>query len=165
MLAKWHSISSLPLAPFFRGEGGAGDQENEGDSLLFRGCIWRKLLSPLSVIVLPILLSVCLLTTFGCDTPKKGAVKTTLTRSDLFRLHCSGCHGDGSGNGHIASTLAVRPRNLKQVEWQASVTDSHILQVVRNGGIKYKLSDKMPAFVDKLSDQQIQSLVEFIRSL
>ena len=85
--------------------------------------------------------------------------------TELFRLHCSGCHGDGSGNGHIASTLAVRPRNLKQTEWQASVTDSHILQVIRSGGIKHKLSDKMPGFADKLTDQQIQSLVEYIRSL
>jgi len=75
------------------------------------------------------------------------------------------CHGDGSGNGHIASTLAVRPRNLKQMEWQASVTDSHILQVIRSGDIKHKLSDKMPGFADKLTDQQIQSLVEYIRSL
>jgi len=141
------------------------NRENQRDSFLFRGCNWRRLLSPLSFTVLQILLSGCLLTTIGCDIPKNGAVKTTLTRSDLFRLHCSGCHGDGSGNGHIASTLAVRPRNLRQIEWQASVTDSHILQVIRNGGIKYKLSDKMPGFADKLTDQQVQSLVEYIRLL
>ena len=120
---------------------------------------------PLSVAVLSILWSVCLSTTSGCETPKNGAVKTTLTRSDLFRLHCSGCHGDGSGNGHVASSLSVRPRNLKHMEWQASVTDSHILQVIRSGGNKHKLSDKMPGFADKLTDQQIQSLVEFIRRL
>ena len=78
-------------------------------------CLWLRLPfpRPLSVAVLSILWSVCLSTTSGCETPKNGAVKTTLTRYDLFRLHCSGCHGDGSGNGHIASTLAVRPRNLK----------------------------------------------------
>ena len=121
--------------------------------------------SPPSVTVLSILWSVCLSTTSGCETPKNGAVKTTLTRSDLFRLHCSGCHGDGSGNGHVASSLSVRPRNLKLMEWQASVTDSHILQVIRNGGIKHKLSDKMPGFAEKLTDQQIQSLVEYIRRL
>ena len=130
-------------------------------------CLWLRLPfpSPLSVAVLSILWSVCLFTTPGCETPKNGAVKTTLTRSDLFRLHCSGCHGDGSGNGHVASTLSVRPRNLKHMEWQASVTDSHILQVIRSGGIKHKLSDKMPGFADKLTDQQIQSLVEYIRRL
>ena len=114
---------------------------------------------------LSILWSLFFLTTFGCETSKNIAVKATLTRSDLFRLHCSGCHGDGSGNGHIASTLAVRPRNLKQMEWQASVTDLHIVEVIRGGGFKHKLSDKMPGFAEKLSDQQIQSLVQYIRSL
>lgn len=130
---------------------------------VFRGFFRLRL--PLGVAFLLILWSDCLFNLVGCETPKFEAKKTTLSRSDLFRLHCSGCHGDGSGNGHIASTLAVRPRNLKQIEWQASVTDSHILQVIRSGGIKHKLSDKMPGFADKLTDQQIQSLVEYIRLL
>ena len=109
--------------------------------------------------------SIFLATLSGCWTPKDVRTKTTLSRSDLFRLHCSGCHGDGSGNGHVAPTLNARPRNLRLVEWQASVTDSHILQVIRSGGLKYKLSAQMPAFAGKLTDQQIQSLVEYIRLL
>ena len=130
--------------------------------VIFIGC---RLPTTVHFAFLPMLLSAWLFNASGCETTKSGATNTNMLRTDLFRLHCSRCHGDGSGNGHIASTLAVRPRNLKQMEWQASVTDSHILQVIRSGGIKHKLSDKMPGFADKLTDQQIQSLVEYIRSL
>ena len=126
--------------------------------------IFRRMAS-IRFLLLSMILSILLSSNPGCWTPKDSAAKITLTRSDLFRLHCSGCHGDGSGNGHVATTLNVRPRNLKLVEWQASVTDSHILQVIRYGGMKYKLSAQMPAFAGKLTDQQIQSLVEYIRLL
>lgn len=99
----------------------------------------------------------------GCQPPLPS--KPVLSRSDLFRLHCSSCHGDGSGNGHIAGTLPVRPRNLRHPEWQASVTDEHILKVIRQGGAVVKLSDKMPGFADKLSEAEMQSLVQYLRAL
>ncbi len=87
-----------------------------------------------------------------------------MSREDLFRLHCSSCHGDGSGNGHVAGTLPVKPRNLRHADWQNSVTDDRILDVIRNGGKPWKLSDKMPGFADKLSASQMRSLVSYIRS-
>lgn len=88
-----------------------------------------------------------------------------LTAVELFRLHCSTCHGDGSGNGHIAGTLKVRPRNLKHQQWQQSVSDAHILQVMRDGGAAVKLSADMPAFGNKLSPAELQSLVLYLRAL
>lgn len=99
----------------------------------------------------------------GCDGGD-GAAKP-LNREQLYRLHCSGCHGDGSGNGHIAGTLPVRPRNLKHTAWQAGVTDEHITSVIRLGGQPMKLSEGMPAFADKLSEEQIQQLTQYIRAL
>lgn len=97
----------------------------------------------------------------GCRSP----VEPGMSRIDLYRLHCSGCHGDGTGNGHIAETLKTRPRNLKHREWQTSVTDSHIIEVIRNGGATVKLSSEMPAFGEKLSDSQIEQLAAYIRQL
>lgn len=111
---------------------------------------------------------VCLLT--GCTGCFQAhpADRTTAARfapRDLFRMHCSSCHGDGTGNGHVAPTLKVRPRNLKHKDWQRSVSDAHIRKVIRDGGAAVKLNEDMPAFGEKLSDKEIESLGVYIRSL
>lgn len=100
----------------------------------------------------------------GCSdsTPPS---KPGLTPEELFRLHCSGCHGNGSGDGHIAATLKVRPRNLKFQAWQESVSDSHINSVIANGGKPYNLSEEMPGFSDKLTASQIDQLTQYIRRI
>jgi mono/diheme cytochrome c family protein len=99
----------------------------------------------------------------GCENPGSG--RTRFSREQLYRLHCSGCHGDGTGNGHIAGTLPIRPRNLRHSEWQKSVTDEHIYQVIREGGKSVKLNEAMPAFKEKLSDAEIKQLVGYLRFL
>jgi mono/diheme cytochrome c family protein len=83
----------------------------------------------------------------------------------LFRLHCSRCHGDGTGNGHIAGTLKVAPRNLKHRDWQQSVDDAHIRRVIEQGGAAVKLSPDMPGFQQQLTAKEIQQLVSYIRRL
>lgn len=102
----------------------------------------------------------------GCDrSPPTSSQLTQLSAEDLFRLHCSACHGDGTGNGHIASALKVRPRNLALPEWQAKVDDAHIARVIRGGGAVANLSAEMPAFRDKLSERDVQLLVFYLRRL
>ena len=99
----------------------------------------------------------------GCET--RSPTGPTLSREQLYRLHCSGCHGDGTGNGHIAGTLPIRPRNLRHADWQESVSDEHIFKVIREGGKAVKLNEAMPAFKEKLSDAQIRQLVGYLRFL
>ena len=98
-----------------------------------------------------------------------GCVKETgatrLSREQLYRLHCSGCHGDGTGNGHIAGTLPIRPRNLRHSDWQKSVTDAHIFKVIQEGGKAAQLNESMPAFKEKLTEGQIKQLVGYLRFL
>ena len=107
--------------------------------------------------------AIALILLAGCQTQPTSVPR--LTPSELYRLHCSGCHGDGSGNGHIASTLKVRPRNLKHKQWQSSVSDKHIESVIRDGGQPPKLSNEMPSFSDKLTETEIQELAQYIRRL
>ena len=114
-------------------------------------------------ILVIILTGLCLLTGTACDDFRQSSTSPQLSGKDLFRLHCSPCHGDGTGNGHIAGTLKVLPRNLKHKEWQASVTDDEILAVIRDGGPARKLSPDMPPFKEKLSDAQMQVLVRYLR--
>ncbi len=104
-------------------------------------------------------------TTSTSCRPTSNNESGNLSAADLFRLHCSSCHGDGSGNGHIAATLKIRPRNLKLAEWQSSVDDERIVKVIREGGDALKLSPDMPAFRERLSQRDIQQLVYYLRIL
>jgi len=75
---------------------------------------------------------------------------------DLFKQKCSMCHGvDGKGYS------ALKTPDFTDPKVQASLTDEEITEVIKNG----KKGTAMPAFGDKLSDDQIKSLVTYIRSL
>ena len=75
---------------------------------------------------------------------------------DLFKEKCSMCHG-ADGKGYAA----LKTPDFTDPKVQASLTDQEIAQTIKNG----KKGTAMPAFADKLSDDEIQSLVTYIRSL
>jgi cytochrome c oxidase cbb3-type subunit III len=76
--------------------------------------------------------------------------------SDLYKKRCSMCHGvDGKGYA------ALKTPDFTDPKFQASMTDQEIADVIKNG----KKDTPMPAFADKLSDDEINSLVAYIRSL
>jgi cbb3-type cytochrome c oxidase subunit III len=75
---------------------------------------------------------------------------------DLFKQKCAMCHGaDGKGYPSLKTPDFTDPKV------QASLTDQEIAQVIKNG----KKDTAMPAFANSLSNDQIQSLVVYIRSL
>jgi len=78
--------------------------------------------------------------------------------SQLYAKNCASCHGkDGS-----ARTFKARlnhARNLTDSDWQNRVSDERIFNSIVSG------KGKMPPFGKKLSDQQIDSLVTYVRSL
>ena len=100
-----------------------------------------------SFAMLSMISSIFLATVSGCWTPSDGATKTTLSRSDLFRLHCSGCHGDGSGNGHVAAGQACGileslrlDRRIVQATWL-------VKELARSANRKTRLSERLVAFL------------------
>lgn len=76
----------------------------------------------------------------------------------LYVRNCASCHGkDGR-----AKTLKGRlnhARNLTDAEWQNRVSEERIFNSIMNG------KGKMPAFGKKLSDQEIDALVAYVRGL
>jgi cbb3-type cytochrome c oxidase subunit III len=75
---------------------------------------------------------------------------------DLFKQKCSMCHGvDGKG------FPALKTPDFTDPKVQASLSDKEITETIKNG----RKGTAMPAFADKLSDEQIHSLVTYIRSL
>jgi cytochrome c6 len=76
--------------------------------------------------------------------------------SATFRTKCAMCHGpDGSGS-EVGKSMNVPDLRSQAVQKQS---DGALVQIISNG------KGGMPAFKDSLSEDQIHSLVEQIRSL
>lgn len=76
----------------------------------------------------------------------------------IFKSKCSTCHGkDGRAKTFKAKFNGAR--NLANADWQESVTDERIFNSISNG------RGKMPAFGEKLSQVQIEGLVNYVRGL
>jgi cbb3-type cytochrome c oxidase subunit III len=74
----------------------------------------------------------------------------------LFKQKCVKCHGkDGAGNdyGQIIGTT-----NLTDPEWQQRADDKRIATSIRHG------RGQMPAFGEKLTEEQITALVSYLRT-
>jgi mono/diheme cytochrome c family protein len=83
----------------------------------------------------------------------------------LFETRCFVCHGrDGKGDGPSATGLAEKPQDLTDPNWQKSDSDDLIRIVIKQGGVAIGKTGAMPPNPD-LSQEQIQSLVAFVRSL
>lgn len=83
-----------------------------------------------------------------------------------FKQLCSTCHGQsGQGDGPASASLKPKPRDMSDSEWQASVDDEHLRNVIEKGGASVGLSPTMTAFGHALSDEDLDNIVAYIRSL
>jgi mono/diheme cytochrome c family protein len=85
-------------------------------------------------------------------TPSPKAVET----ADLFKSKCSMCHGP-EGKGFSA----IKTPDFTDAKWQASKKDAELLDAIKNG----KKDTMMKGFGDKLKDDEIESLMKYVRSL
>jgi cytochrome c553 len=82
-----------------------------------------------------------------------------------FAQTCALCHGaDGTGNGTMAAQLNPRPRNYTDANWQASITDDEIKQIIVVGGQGVGKSVSMPPNPGlKNNPAMLDGLVKIIR--
>jgi len=77
--------------------------------------------------------------------------------ADIYKAKCQMCHGpDGVGNtpaGKIAKIVSLKDSSV------VNAPDGDLIPIVKNG------KNKMPAFTGKLSDDQINSVMAYIRTL
>lgn len=74
-----------------------------------------------------------------------------------FKEHCVTCHGDNAAGGRVrVEGREIKVPNLTG-EHARKPTDERLAAKISEG------DDEMPAFKDKLNQQQIQDLVRFIR--
>jgi mono/diheme cytochrome c family protein len=77
----------------------------------------------------------------------------------IYEDRCASCHGErGDGRGEKAEQLSIAP---------ADFTDAHKMNTATDGELFWKISKgkrPMPAFKDKLSEQERWQLVDYIRT-
>lgn len=77
---------------------------------------------------------------------------------ELFAKHCASCHGkDGKAQSPAARKLGVKDLS------QSKVTDGEIEKQVTEGKKDDRGNSKMPPFKEKLSAEEIKSLIVVVK--
>ncbi len=92
--------------------------------------------------------------TFNAAVPTTNAASAAA----LYARNCASCHGR-DGRAKTAKARANHARNVADSDWQNRVSDERIFNAIMNG------KGKMPGYSKKLSEQEIDSLVNYVRSL
>lgn len=86
----------------------------------------------------------------------------------IFSRYCSACHGeDGDGTGYNATNLDPVPRDLTDgdEDYMSKLSNDEIYEVLRLGGYGVDLSGGMPVWGKVFSEEELWSLVAFVRTL
>ena len=81
-----------------------------------------------------------------------------------WEKNCASCHGK-DGKGETKAGRKADVKNLADATYQASFTDEQMFKQIKEGLKDKNGKEKMKAFADKLSDEEIKALVAFVRGL
>jgi cbb3-type cytochrome c oxidase subunit III len=81
------------------------------------------------------------------------------TPAELYSKNCASCHGK-DGRAKTFKAKFNHARDLTDTGWHNDISDERIFNTIMNGKGK-----KMPAFAKKFSEQEIESLVSYVRAL
>ena len=85
-----------------------------------------------------------------------GAFSADQKTQDLYKLKCQGCHGvDGKATA-IGKKLGAKDFQDPDV---AKMSEDELEKITKDG------KNKMPAYKGKLTDQQIDDLVKYIKQM
>ena len=82
--------------------------------------------------------------------------------ADLWKAKCKGCHGD-DGKAHTKIGEKEKIPDFTTDKWQKEMAaDADIKKVITDGSDS---NSKMKPFKEKLSEQEIDALVKYIRGM
>src|SRR5215471_14647078 len=93
-------------------------------------------------------------------------LETGATRADeqqstetkqLFKEKCARCHGDDGRSKTVLGELLDAPDFTDKKWWQGDIPAQRLISSIRDG------KGNMPKFEKKLTNQQIESLVKYVR--
>lgn len=98
-------------------------------------------------------------------TPARAASGDANAGKQLYAQRCAPCHGvDGKANTPTAQALNPKPRDHTDGKYMNALSNAHLVKVIKKGGAAVGKSPIMPPQAD-LSEQQIQNIIAFVRSL
>lgn len=77
----------------------------------------------------------------------------------LYRRYCVSCHGS-DGRAQNSKGKFNHARDFTDAKWQDDVTNERIFNSIMNGR---SVRGNMPPFSNKMSQQEVESLVNFVR--
>ena len=84
----------------------------------------------------------------------------------IYGDNCAPCHGaSGKGDGAGAQSLPVRPADHTNGKLMSARSDAFLRDVIAKGGSAMGLTSFMPGWRGLFKDEEIQDLVDYIRSL
>jgi|SRR5450432_4035752 mono/diheme cytochrome c family protein len=91
-----------------------------------------------------------------------GAASCASDGARIYQQNCAQCHGSSAdGQGVLADRFTPRPANLVA----SQRTDDYKYQIITLGGAALGRSEVMPQWGLELSVEEIQSLVQYLRSV
>jgi mono/diheme cytochrome c family protein len=115
-----------------------------------------------------LVLTIILAASFAAQNVTALAAGDAQAGAKLFAKNCARCHGSGGkGNGPDLAKIHADtpPDDWTNRETNAELSDYKIRKIVTGGGPAVDKSSKMPAFGSKVSPDQIDDLIAFIRTL
>jgi mono/diheme cytochrome c family protein len=83
----------------------------------------------------------------------------------LYAKFCSVCHGtEGKGDGFNAFNLDPRPKDFTEKQYMQALTDERLSESISHGGRGVNKSSSMPAWEGRLTKQEIEYLVAYVRT-
>ena len=90
--------------------------------------------------------------------------KYTISGGNIYEKNCIICHGEnGKGDGAAAASLNPKPENLAAN--QINLSDGYLYWRISEGGAKEPFKSGMPPWKDVLDEEEIWSVINYIRSL
>lgn len=81
--------------------------------------------------------------------------------ADLWKAKCKGCHGeDGKAKTKVGEKEKIP--DFTTAKWQQDMADADIKRVIADGS---DANSKMKPFKEKLTGQEIDALVKYIRGM
>lgn len=115
----------------------------------------RSVIVSLALVVFPLVAS--------APTTAQSPARDVTRGKELYARHCSGCHGeDGRGE---AKTFRPNVGNLAVKVLMDELSDEYLFAVIQKGGAAVGRNAAMPGWSAHLTDDDIGSLVAFVRTL
>ncbi len=102
----------------------------------------------------------------GLAVPENLVLGDAETGQKLYVDYCASCHGTrGAGDGPMAASMNPKPAHHNDGAYMNELSNEHLYRVIAGGGGAVGKSPMMTSWGAVLSDEQIQDVMAFVRSL